>query len=128
MYDKRQGNELTVESTRLTRFCRNGWHRHCERGVGCNCYCHCDNEPEPPVLPGRGVPAEQEAPRKKSNAQYDVKTIEFCAKDAEKFCLACQKGESVVVPGPSSIVGQAAVHTPSGNICIPNTIRLLKGK
>jgi len=47
---------------------------------------------------------------------------EECAREAEKWCLGCQKKETFVIPPESSIVGQAAVHS-SGLICIPNTIR-----
>jgi hypothetical protein len=32
-------------------------------------------------------------------------------------CAACDRGEQVIVPPYSSIVGQMGVHSPSGNVC-----------
>jgi hypothetical protein len=51
--------------------------------------------------------------------------IEDAAKLIEFFCAGCQRKEKFQLPPKSSIVGRMAVHFPSGNICLPNTIRTL---
>jgi hypothetical protein len=57
---------------------------------------------------------------RKAQEQMREKAITF----GKKWCIGCMKGETFVIPSPSGIVGQAAVHS-SGLICIPNTLGLL---
>lgn len=36
----------------------------------------------------------------------------------ENACPACERGEEVIIPGHSSIVGSGGVHAPSGHVCL----------
>lgn len=46
----------------------------------------------------------------------------------EHECERCDKGEMKVLPPPSDIIGQVALHMPSGNVCMkwkkPEWIRI----
>lgn len=43
---------------------------------------------------------------------------EFGTHAHEASCPACERGEGVITPPHSKIVGTGPVHHPSGNICV----------